>query len=110
MRNAERIHLEWQHREVGDKVLLHPLNGLPVSRFELGREIALEGWGSFAVEPIDAARSRVVCRGEPRESLRFAVYYALFVELPQFLMERWMLLGIKRRAERAAAGRTLQSG
>jgi hypothetical protein len=110
MRNAERIHPEWQHREIGDKVMLHPLNGLPVSRFDPGREIALEGWGSFAVEPIDAARSRVVCRGEPHESLPFAVYYTLFVELPHFLMERRMLLGIKQRAERAAAGRAPQSG
>ena len=51
----------------------------------------------------------MVCRGEPRESLPFAVYYALFVELPHFLMERRMLLGIKERAERAVAGRTRQS-
>jgi hypothetical protein len=110
MRNADRIHPEWQHREIGDKVMLHPLNGLRVSRFKPGREIALEGWGSFAVEPIDAARSRVVCRGEPHESLPFAAYYSLFVELPHFLMERRMLLGIKERAERAPAGRTPQSG
>jgi hypothetical protein len=110
MRNAERIHPEWQHREIGDKVMLHPLNGLPVSRFEPGREIALKGWGSFAVEPIDAGRSRVVCRGESRKSLLFSVYYTIFVELPHFLMERRMLLGIKERAERAAAGRASQSG
>jgi hypothetical protein len=106
MRNAERIHPEWQHREIGDKVMLHPLNGLPVSHFDPGRAIALEGWGSFAVEPIDPARSRVVCRGERPESLPFAVYYTLFIELPHFLMERRMLLGIKQRAERATAGRT----
>jgi hypothetical protein len=52
----------------------------------------------------------VVCRGEPRKSLPFAVYYTLFVELPHFLMERRMLLGIKERAERAAAARAPQSG
>jgi hypothetical protein len=45
MRNAERIHPEWQHREIGEKVMLHPLNGLPVKRFAPGREIGLEGWG-----------------------------------------------------------------
>ncbi|HMA26843.1 MAG TPA: hypothetical protein VKO62_04340, partial [Solirubrobacterales bacterium] len=28
MRNADRIHPEWQHREIGEKVMLHPLNGL----------------------------------------------------------------------------------
>ena len=43
MRNADRIHPEWQHREIGEKVMLHPLNGLPVSRFQPGREIALDG-------------------------------------------------------------------
>jgi hypothetical protein len=102
MRNADRIHPEWQHREIGEKVMLHPLNGLPVSRFEPGREIALEGWGSFAVEPLDGEHSRVVCRGEPHDEPLFTAYYTAFVELPHFLMERRMLLGIKERAERAA--------
>jgi hypothetical protein len=110
MRNADRIHPEWQYREIGDKVMLHPLNGLPVKRFEPGREIALEGWGSFAVERIDEGHSRVVCRGEGPDSLAFAVYYTLFVELPHFLMERRMLLGIKERAERLAAGQKPQTG
>jgi hypothetical protein len=103
MRNADRIHPEWQQREIGERVMLHPLNGLVVKRFEPGREIALEGWGSFAVEPIDESRSRVVCRGEPRDNLPFAIYYTLLVELPHFLMERRMLLGIKERAEAATA-------
>jgi hypothetical protein len=100
MRNTDRIHPEWQHREVGDHVMLHPLNGLPVSRFEPGREIALDGWGSFAVEPLGEARSRIICRGEPHESPFYAAYYVALVELPHFLMERRMLLGIKERAER----------
>ena len=102
MRNADRIHPEWQHREIGEKVMLHPLNGLPVSRFEPGHAIALEGWGSFAVEPLEEGRSRVVCRGEPHDSSLYAAYYVGFIELPHFLMERRMLLGIKERAERGA--------
>lgn len=101
MRNADEIHPEWQHREVGEKVMLHPLNGLPVKRFEPGRELALEGWGSFSVEPLGADRCRVVCRGEPHDSTLYALYYVLFIELPHFLMERKMLLGIKERAERS---------
>jgi hypothetical protein len=109
MRNADRIHPEWQHREVGEKVMLHPLNGLPVSRFEPGREIALEGWGSFAVEPLNG-RSMVVCRGDAHRSLPYAVYYTLFVELPHFLMERRMLLGMKERAERPAADQAPPTG
>lgn len=99
MRNADRIHPEWQHREIGEKVMLHPLNGLPVSRFVPGHEIALEGWGSFAVEALGDGRSRVVCRGEPHDSPLYAAYYVAFIELPHFLMERRMLLGIKERVE-----------
>ncbi len=100
MRNADRIHPEWQHREIGERVMLHPLVGLPVSRFDPGREIALEGWGSFGVEPLGESRSRVVCRGEPHESPLYAPYYVGLIELPHFVMERRMLLGIKERAER----------
>ena len=102
MRNADRIHPEWQHRELGEKVMLHPLNGLSVSRFEPGHELALEGWGSFAVEALGEGRSRVVCRGEPHENPLYAAYYVAFIELPHFLMERRMLLGIKERTERDA--------
>jgi hypothetical protein len=100
MRNADRIHPEWQHREIGERVMLHPLNGLPVSRFEPGREIGLEGWGSFAVEPLGDRRCRIVCRGEAHDSALYAAYYVALIELPHFLMERRMLLGIKERAER----------
>ena len=105
MRNADRIHPEWQHREVGEKMMLHPLNGLPISRFEPGHEVALEGWGSFAVEPLGDGRCRVICRGEPHQSPLYAVYYVALLELPHFLMERKMLLGIKGRAERAGPDR-----
>lgn len=103
MRNADRIHPEWQHREAGEKVMLHPLNGLPVKRFEPGREIALEGWGSFSVEPLRWGRSRVVCRGEGHMNPLYRAYYVGFLELPHFLMERRMLLGIKQRVEQPGA-------
>ena len=74
--------------------MLHPLNGLSVSRFEPGREIALEGWGSFAVEPLGEKRSRVVCRGESHDGPLYTAYYVGLIELPHFLMERKMLLGV----------------
>ena len=51
MHNADEIHPEWQWREPGETVYLHPLNGLPVARFEPGRVLALEGWGAFVLEP-----------------------------------------------------------
>ena len=42
----------------------------------------------------------MVCRGVPHDSLAYALYYVALIELPHFLMERRMLLGIKERAER----------
>jgi hypothetical protein len=45
-------------------------------------------------------RHHVIVRSRvPRGPVRIA--YALLIELPHFVMERKMLLGLKRRAERA---------
>ena len=99
MRNADRIHPEWQHREVGETVLLHPANGLALARFDPNRVLALEGWGAFVLEPLDRERSRLIARGRRRRIA--AVPYALLMEIPHFVMERKMLLGIKERAEQS---------
>jgi hypothetical protein len=98
MKNAERIHPEWQHRELGETVHLHPAGGLRVSVFEAGRALGLEGWGTFVVEPAGADRSRLIARGGVPSGLG-AVAYGVLMEIPHFLMERRMLLGIKARAE-----------
>ena len=37
MRNADRIHPEWQDRQAGDTVLLHPSSGLKILRLDPGR-------------------------------------------------------------------------
>jgi hypothetical protein len=100
MRNAERIHPEWQDREVGETVLLHPAGGLRLARFEPNRVLALEGWGAFVLEPIDEDRTRFIVRGRGKRGLASAAY-TLLLEIPHFIMERKMLLGIKARAERA---------
>lgn len=102
MRNADRVHPEWQHREVGEEVPLHPLNGLRVTIFEPGRVIGLEGWGTFSVEAAGPGRSRLIARGRIPRGAPSLVYAAL-VEIPHFIMQRKMLLGIKQRAEAAAA-------
>ena len=102
MKNAGRIHPEWQHRELGEVVHLHPAGGLRVSVLEPGRAIGLEGWGTFAVEPEGASRTRLIARGGvPRGAA--AASYAALTEIPHFLMERRMLLGIKERAEAGRA-------
>ena len=47
MQNADRIHPEWQHRELRETVHLHPAGGLRVSVFEPRRALGLEGWGTL---------------------------------------------------------------
>jgi uncharacterized protein YndB with AHSA1/START domain len=98
MKNADRIHTEWQHRELGETVHLHPAGGLRVSVFEPGRALGLEGWGTFALEPLGGDRTRLIARGGVPRGVG-AVAYGLLMEIPHFLMERRMLLGIKERAE-----------
>jgi hypothetical protein len=96
--NADRVHPEWQHRSPGDQILLHPSHGQPVTRFEPFRSLALEGWGAFVLEPLPGDRTRLIVRSRVARGPGH-VAYALLVELPHFVMERKMLLGLKRRAE-----------
>ncbi len=101
MRNADEIHPEWQDREVGETIMLHPASGLDVTLFEPGRAFGIEGWGAFVLEPEGDRRTRLLARGRtPRKPLLIA--YATLLEIPHFVMERRMLLGIKERVERRA--------
>jgi hypothetical protein len=99
MRNADRIHPEWQHREVGETVFLHPAIGPKVAAFEPGRAMVLEGWGAFVVEPVDERATRVILRSRVPRGFGSLFYYLLTIEIPHFIMERRMLKGIKERAE-----------
>ncbi|MGZ8665512.1 MAG: hypothetical protein ACXWZM_00210 [Solirubrobacterales bacterium] len=99
MRNADEIHPEWQHREVGESIMLHPAAGLKMTLFEPERAFGIENWGAFVLEPEGDGRTRLLARGRaPHEPLKMA--YATLLEIPHFVMERRMLLGIKERAER----------
>lgn len=104
MANADRIHPEWQRRTVGETVLLHPANGLKVTRFEPGHVLALEGWGAFVVEPDGPDRTRLLARAHSQRGF-VARIMTWLIEVPHFVMERRMLLGIKERAERTAQRR-----
>ncbi len=98
MKNADRVHAEWQHRQLGETVHLHPAGGLRVSVFEPGRGLGLEGWGTFALEPLGSDRTRLIARGCIPSGVSAAAY-GILMEIPHFMMERRMLLGIKQRAE-----------
>src|SRR5215207_11779411 len=100
IRSADRIHPEWQHREVGDVVRTSPSFGFKVEAFEPGRAMVLEHWGAFCVEPIDQNSTRVMIRTRAPRGLGGVFYHPLVGEFPHFVMERGMLKGIKHRAER----------
>jgi len=100
LRNADRVHPEWQYREVGERVMLHPAIGLELAYVQPNRALVLDGWGSFVLEPIDDDRTRLISRSRVPRGWT-AVSYALFLEIPHFVMQRKMLLGIRERAEAA---------
>jgi hypothetical protein len=74
MRNADRVHPEWQPTRSRRAVSLHPATGREVLRFEPGRAMVLKGGWSLV----------------------------MLDDGPHFVMERKMLPEIKRRAERVS--------
>jgi hypothetical protein len=114
MRNADRIVPEFQHLKVGDEVWLHPkVPPLPVLVCEPPRAVVMGSntgepgtWGFFLNE-LDENTARLVVRGRGRAwagPLGWLFHHAVF-EPAHFIMERKMLLEIKRLAEaNAGAG------
>lgn len=124
--NADRIVPEWQTRQVGDEFRLasaerSPPATLLVAAVEPPRLLVLRSpnvggaapassaefgytW-AFALEPAGSEATRFIARARyqgPRALV-------LLMELAQFVMERAMLHGLKRRAERPAAGGPLEA-
>ena len=125
--SADRIHPEWQELRAGvDYVSLDPQQTMKMTIVELEAphtmvirtgepgtapqepgdffkgEIA--GTWAFIVEPIDEATSRLIVRwrAEWRRSTAAALAAPILLEPVHFIMERGMLLGIRKRAEAAA--------
>lgn len=115
IQNADRIHSEWQHRQIDDTVFATQrsyfggrLGGLGwrVEVFEPGRVIGLENWGTFVLQPIDSTTTRLIVRtrgASPPSVLGFALapINVFIFEPAHFIMERGMLRGIRARAEGA---------
>jgi hypothetical protein len=122
----DHIAPELQTLNVGDAVPLGPgpNNGFFVAAIEPGRVLSLRlcdskrggaidhtqsrwvdvTW-SFFVVPIASDRTRLISRFRvgSRPERVVALAYALLLEIPHFVMERKMLLGIKQRAERLSS-------
>ncbi len=123
--SAERILPELQAPRVGDFIPAAPSAaktgmGWTVVAVQPGRALVLRAgppnqalapatdvpfvstW-AFVVEPRNARTSRLLVRGRLAARPRLlAVAVLALLELPYFIMERRMLLGIKARAERSA--------
>ncbi|WP_435345788.1 hypothetical protein [Haloarchaeobius sp. HRN-SO-5] len=119
--NVDRIVPELQDLEEGDSIrmvredywLQSPLTSMTVEYVDRGRTLVLQGhdggtW-TFHLEPMDEATTRFIVRGRKPETRTAIGYVARYLayELPHFVMERGMMLGIKDRAERE---RRLQNG
>ncbi|HEU4996149.1 MAG TPA: hypothetical protein VFT29_15135 [Gemmatimonadaceae bacterium] len=114
--NADSLVPAWQHRRIGELVRAVPADylggrfgtniGWRIVGIEPGRALVLENWGAFTVRPIDARTTRLQIRqrnpGTP-SVLGTVVAPAglLILEPAHFIMQRAMLRGIKRRAERS---------
>ena len=131
--SAEEIVPELQNLKVGDLVRLAPESmgaeaGWRVAAMEPGRALVLHqpadpdtgrplarddpdlgsnyGWNwTFILEESGGGSTRLIVRsrvdGRPRYLIK--VFYTMLLEFPHFVMERAMLKGTKRRAERASA-------
>jgi hypothetical protein len=101
--SADRIHPEWQEVRTGDTVAVLPGWGPTILAVEPGQTLVVEGWGTFAVRPIDHQTARLIVRA--RQTRGWAAwFYLLTLEIPHFIMERKILLGLKQRAELATGG------
>ena len=113
--NADRIHPEWQDVAVGDVVRFAPgQDTLRVASVEPNHALVWQildprtgrpapaTW-AFVLKPEGEEHTRLIQRfrigGEPRWLV--GVAYSLVMEIPHFVMERAMLLGIRARAQQA---------
>lgn len=119
--SATRIHPELQQVHVGDPINTGTVGkfavGNPVTVLEPGRALVIGTW-AFILQPLPGDRTRLLVRNRdwgylrPGAPRRFALLRAalsvidyLIGDPLHFAMERKMMLGLKQRAESAAAPR-----
>lgn len=119
--NIREIRPEWQHRRAGDVVyatqagylggLFGVRPGWTVDLVEPNRALVLRYWGAFVLQPTGDGRTRFLIRStisNPEIPVWAAALNFVSFELPHFIMQRRMMLGIKELAESAAALRSRQ--
>jgi hypothetical protein len=105
--SADRIVPAWQTLAAGDLVAAAPGEvGFRVAQIDPERVLVYSEGNAYswvlALEPVTSQTTRLIARfqatGKPRALM--GLLYTALLELPHFIMERKMLLGIKARAER----------
>jgi uncharacterized protein YndB with AHSA1/START domain len=110
--NVNEIRAEWQDRRPGDFVRATQPNylwgllgndiGWTVTEVEPGRALVLRNWGAFVLQPTGTNQTRFIIRttvGDPGTPPWMAGLDMMTFELPHFIMQRRMMLQIKRLAE-----------
>jgi hypothetical protein len=110
--NVREIRPEWQQRQSGDVIyatqagylggLLGERPGWTVDLAEPNRALVLRYWGAFVLEPMPDGRTRFLIRStisHPDIPVWAAALNFSTFELPHFIMQRRMMLGIKELAE-----------
>lgn len=123
VRNANRVHLEWQDIEARRFVQAAPPGwlgrtealGWRVPLAEPNQVLVLEKWGAFVLLPSGERVTRFIIRTRgdaPMDATRFALapLSLLLLEPFHFIMERRMMLGVKERAEQASTVRAAGAG
>ena len=113
--NANRIHPEWQRRQMGDTVFAAQADylggrfghaGWRIAAIDPGRGLYLDKWGAFVLRPVDSNTTRLIIRsrGAGTPTLGMVVLSPLNVfvfEPAHLIMQRAMMRGIRDRAEAA---------
>jgi uncharacterized protein YndB with AHSA1/START domain len=110
--NVTEIRPEWQSRKPGDLVratqdgylggVLGDDLGWTVNDVVPGHAMVLQYWGAFVLEPTADGKTRFIIRtnvGHKRTPAWAAALDMVAFELPHFIMERRMMLRIKKLAE-----------
>lgn len=96
--SADRIHEEWQDRKPGEELTIFPGYATTLGAVDPPHALLIENWGAYVIEAQGADTCRLIARSHAARGLA-GLAYVLLIELPHAVMERRMLLGIKRRAE-----------
>ena len=113
LRNADKIHPEWQHPQLGyyegvcESAVNKNMPGWRVAVVEPGRSLVWRGeqgeWmmGVY-IDSVDQSKSRVITRMLYKSAARFSGSWwleKLWFEWAHCIMQRGMIRGIKKRAE-----------